>query len=98
MVAEVKMPALSPTMTEGKIVAQDKKEGENLSVGDVILEVETDKAVMEVEAQNKGTLGKILYQANETIAVGTTIALILEKGETMEILKDYKIQDDEPQE
>ena len=92
MVAEVKMPALSPTMTEGKIVSWDKKEGENLSVGDVILEVETDKAVMEVEAQNKGTLGKILYQANETIAVGTTIALILEKGETMEILKDYKIE------
>ena len=93
MVLEVKMPALSPTMTEGKIVSWDKKEGDSLAVGDVILEVETDKAVMEVEAQDKGVLGKILCQANETIAVGKTIALILKKGESLDVLKDYKIFD-----
>ena len=93
MVLEVKMPALSPTMTEGKIVSWDKKEGDSLSVGDVILEVETDKAVMEVEAQDKGVLGKILCQANETIAVGKTIALILKKGESADALKDYKVSD-----
>lgn len=91
MVLEVKMPALSPTMTEGKIVSWDKKEGDSLAVGDVILEVETDKAVMEVEAQDKGVLGKILCQANETIAVGKTIALILKKGESLDVLKDYKV-------
>lgn len=91
MVTEVQMPALSPTMTEGKIVSWNKKEGDNLNVGDVILEVETDKAVMEVEAQNKGVLGKILYNINETVAVGTTIALILEKGENNSVLENYQI-------
>ena len=91
MVTEVQMPALSPTMTEGKIVSWNKKEGDNLNVGDVILEVETDKAVMEVESQNKGVLGKILYNINETVAVGTTIALILEKGENNSVLKNYQI-------
>lgn len=96
MVAEVKMPALSPTMTEGKIVTWNKKEGDNIAIGDVILEVETDKAVMEVEAQNKGVLGKILCQSDTTIAVGTTIALILEKGETADVLENYQIQATSP--
>ena len=91
MVAEVQMPALSPTMTEGKIVSWNKKEGDAIAVGDIILEVETDKAVMEVEAQSKGTIGKILYNTDETVAVGKTIALILEKGESANILKNYKI-------
>ena len=91
MVAEVQMPALSPTMTEGKIVSWNKKEGDVLAVGDVILEVETDKAVMEVESQNKGILGKILYNENETVSVGTIIALILEKGENKDILKDFNV-------
>ncbi len=92
MVVELQMPALSPTMTEGKIVVWNKKEGDNLSVGDVILEVETDKAVMEVESQNKGILGKILVEDNKTVAVGATIALILEKNEDLSILKDYKVK------
>ena len=91
MVLEVKMPALSPTMEEGKIVSWNKKEGDKLSVGDVVLEVETDKAIMEVESQEKGTLGKILAEANSTIKVGTTIALILEKGEDKSVLDDYSI-------
>lgn len=96
MVAEVKMPALSPTMEEGKIVSWNKKEGDKIDVGDVLLEVETDKAVMEVEAQNKGVLGKILVATDNVVAVNKTIALILEKGETADAIKDYKITDDVP--
>lgn len=92
MVAEVQMPALSPTMTEGKIVSWNKKEGEAIATGDVILEVETDKAIMEVEAQTKGTLGKILCNADEVVSVGSVIALILEKGENADALKNYKPQ------
>lgn len=94
MVAEVKMPALSPTMEDGKIVSWNKKEGDKIEVGDVLLEVETDKAVMEVEAQNKGILGKILVTTDNVVAVNKTIALILEKGETADIIKDYKIADE----
>ena len=96
MVAEVKMPALSPTMEEGKIVSWNKKEGDKIDVGDVLLEVETDKAVMEVEAQNKGVLGKILVATDNVVAVNKTIALILEKGETADAIKDYKIAEDAP--
>ena len=98
MVAEVKMPALSPTMEEGKIVSWNKKEGDKVSLGDVLLEVETDKAVMEVEAQDSGVIGKILYKVDDVVKVNKTIALMLEKGETADAIKDYKIQDDEPQE
>ena len=98
MVAEVKMPALSPTMEEGKIVSWNKKEGDKVSLGDVLLEVETDKAVMEVEAQDGGVIGKILYKIDDVVKVNKTIALMLEKGETADAIKDYKIQDDEPQE
>ena len=97
MVAEVKMPALSPTMEEGKIVSWNKKEGDKVSLGDVLLEVETDKAVMEVEAQDSGVIGKILYKIDDVVKVNKTIALMLEKGETADAIKDYKIQDDEPQ-
>ena len=93
MVAEVLMPALSPTMTEGKIIGWNKKEGDKLEVGDVILEVETDKAVMEVEAQNKGVLGKILIKEENVVEVGKIIALILEKGDNEEAIKNYKISD-----
>ena len=96
MVAEVKMPALSPTMEEGKIVSWNKKEGDKVSLGDVLLEVETDKAVMEVEAQDSGVIGKILYKVDDVVKVNKTIALMLEKGETTDAIKDYKIQDDEP--
>ena len=93
MVAEVKMPALSPTMEEGKIVSWNKKEGDKVSLGDVLLEVETDKAVMEVEAQDSGVIGKILYKIDDVVKVNKTIALMLEKGETADAIKDYKIQD-----
>ena len=95
MVAEVKMPALSPTMEEGKIVSWNKKEGDKVAIGDVILEVETDKAIMEVEAQEKGVIGKIFAEAGQTIKVGEIIALILEKGEDQSVLKNYKLSDKE---
>ncbi len=95
MVAEVKMPALSPTMNEGKIVSWCKKEGDKVIVGDVILEVETDKALMEVEAQEKGTIGKIFSNENDIVEVGKVIALILEKGETQEDIKNYKLTENE---
>ena len=59
MPVEVLMPALSPTMTEGKIARWVKKEGDNVKSGDVLAEIETDKATMEVEAVDEGKLGKI---------------------------------------
>ena len=61
MPIEVLMPALSPTMTEGKLAKWAKKEGDKVSSGDVIAEIETDKATMEVEAVDEGTLGKIWF-------------------------------------
>ncbi|MBQ7552514.1 MAG: 2-oxo acid dehydrogenase subunit E2 [Rickettsiales bacterium] len=90
MVAEVKMPALSPTMTEGKIVSWNKNVGDKIEAGDVILEIETDKAVMEVEAQSKGVLGKILFELNQDVRVGDTIALIKEKNDTDEDIFNYQ--------
>jgi len=82
MPINILMPALSPTMTEGKIARWLKKEGEAIRSGDVIAEIETDKATMEVEAADEGTLGKILVPAGqEGVKVNTAIALLLEEGE-----------------
>ena len=82
MPIEVLMPALSPTMTEGKIATWKKREGESVKSGDVIAEIETDKATMEVEAVDEGTLGKILVPAGtEGVKVNTPIAIILGEGE-----------------
>ncbi|MGY9003310.1 MAG: biotin/lipoyl-containing protein, partial [Rhodospirillales bacterium] len=76
------MPALSPTMTEGTIAKWNKKEGDQVESGDVLVEIETDKATMEVEAIDEGTLGKILIGDGVTdVAVNTPIAFILEEGE-----------------
>jgi pyruvate dehydrogenase E2 component (dihydrolipoamide acetyltransferase) len=81
------MPALSPTMTEGKLAKWLKKEGEAIASGDLIAEIETDKATMEVEATDEGTLGKILVQdGTEGVAVNTQIGLILEEGEDQSAL------------
>ncbi len=78
----VLMPALSPTMTEGKLAKWSKKEGDKVKPGDVIAEIETDKATMEVEAVDEGTLAKILVPAGtEGVAVNTLIAVLLEDGE-----------------
>ena len=82
MPIEVLMPALSPTMTEGKLAKWMKSVGDEVSAGDVIAEIETDKATMEVEAVEEGTLGKILVEeGTEGVAVNTAIALLLEEGE-----------------
>ncbi|MBI2235243.1 MAG: pyruvate dehydrogenase complex dihydrolipoamide acetyltransferase [Micavibrio aeruginosavorus] len=83
MPINVTMPALSPTMTEGKLARWTKKEGEKIKSGDVIAEIETDKATMEVEAADEGVLGKILVpEGTEGVAVNTVIAMLLEEGET----------------
>ncbi len=76
------MPAVSPTMEEGKLAKWLVKEGDNVSSGDVIAEIETDKATMEVEAVEEGTVGKILVaEGTEGVAVNATIAMLLEEGE-----------------
>ena len=83
MAIEILMPALSPTMTEGKLAQWLKGEGDTVAAGDVIAEIETDKATMEVEAVDEGVIGKILIAAgSEGVAVNTAIALLLEDGES----------------
>ncbi|HVJ51529.1 MAG TPA: pyruvate dehydrogenase complex dihydrolipoamide acetyltransferase [Aliidongia sp.] len=83
MPIEITMPALSPTMTEGNLAKWLKKEGEEVKAGDVIAEIETDKATMEVEAVDEGKIGKILVaDGTEGVKVGTVIALLLEEGES----------------
>jgi len=82
MTIQVLMPALSPTMTEGKLAKWLKKEGDRLESGDVLAEIETDKATMEIEVVDEGVLGKILVaDGTEGVAVNAPIAVILEEGE-----------------
>ena len=82
MPTPILMPALSPTMTEGNLAKWLKKEGDPVKAGDVIAEIETDKATMEVEAVDEGTLGKILVQeGTEGVQVNQPIAFLLEEGE-----------------
>jgi pyruvate dehydrogenase E1 component beta subunit len=79
---DILMPALSPTMTEGKLAKWLKKEGDAVKAGDVIAEIETDKATMEVEAVDEGTLGQILVpEGTENVAVNTPIARLAGEGE-----------------
>src|ERR1700694_3752534 len=83
MPIQVLMPALSPTMEKGNLAKWLKKEGEAIKSGDVIAEIETDKATMEVEATDEGTLGRILIpEGTADVAVNTPIATILGDGET----------------
>ncbi len=82
MPIEVLMPALSPTMEKGNLAKWLKKEGDRVKSGDIIAEIETDKATMEVEAADEGTLGKILVpEGTADVAVNTPIAVILSDGE-----------------
>jgi len=91
MPTEVLMPALSPTMEKGNLAKWLKKEGDTVKSGDVIAEIETDKATMEVEAADEGTLGKILVpEGTADVAVNTPIAVILADGEDKSALKDVK--------
>ena len=85
MPIKILMPALSPTMTEGNLAKWLKNEGDPVKSGDVIAEIETDKATMEVEAVDEGTLGKILVPGGtEGVKVNEPIALLLEEGEDRE--------------
>jgi pyruvate dehydrogenase E2 component (dihydrolipoamide acetyltransferase) len=84
MPVNVLMPALSPTMEKGKLAKWLKKEGDAVKSGDVLAEIETDKATMEVEAVDEGTVGKLLIAAGtEDVLVNTPIAVILGEGEKM---------------
>ena len=91
MPTEVLMPALSPTMEKGNLAKWLKKEGDTIKSGDVIAEIETDKATMEVEAVDEGTLGKILVpEGTADVAVNTPIALIIGEGEDKGAIKEAK--------
>ncbi len=82
MAIELKMPALSPTMEEGTLAKWLVKEGDEVSAGDVLAEIETDKATMEFESIDEGTIGKILVpEGAENVAVGTVIAVMAGEGE-----------------
>ena len=83
MPTNILMPALSPTMEEGNLTKWLKKEGDSVAAGDVIAEIETDKATMEVEAVDEGTIGKILVaEGSQGVKVNTPIAVLLEEGES----------------
>ncbi|MAC56737.1 MAG: pyruvate dehydrogenase complex E1 component subunit beta [Novosphingobium sp.] len=88
MAIELKMPALSPTMEEGKLAKWLVKEGDEVSSGEILAEIETDKATMEFEAVDEGTLGKILVpEGTEGVKVGTVIAMIAGEGEDASALE-----------
>ena len=85
MPTKILMPALSPTMTEGNLAKWIKKEGDQVRSGDVIAEIETDKATMEVEAVDEGKLSQILVpEGTEGVKVNTPIAVIAGDGEAPE--------------
>src|SRR3712207_1555328 len=84
MATNILMPALSPTMTEGTFARWLKKEGDQVKAGDVIAEIETDKATMEVEAVDEGVLGRILVgDGTEGVKVNDAIAVLVEPGEAV---------------
>ncbi len=96
MPISILMPALSPTMTEGTLVSWHKTEGETVSPGDVLAEIETDKATMEVEAVDEGILAKILIEEGvEGIEVNTPIAILLEEGESESDIKEKDLEQDQ---
>src|SRR5690349_24420774 len=83
MSINITMPALSPTMEEGKLAKWHVKEGDSVSSGDVIAEIETDKATMEVEAVDEGKIGKIVVpEGTENVKVNAVIAVLLQEGES----------------
>lgn len=90
MPIEILMPALSPTMTEGNLTKWLKKEGDKVKPGDVMAEIETDKATMEVEAVDEGIIGKIIVAAGtKNVPVNNLIALLIEEDESVDSIKDY---------
>ena len=92
MPINVLMPALSPTMTEGNVASWMKKEGDKISAGDLLCEIETDKATMELEAIDDGVLGKIVApDGTENVPVNAVIGIILEEGEDAAVLDGLEI-------
>src|SRR5690348_18428075 len=90
MPIEIRMPALTPTMTEGNLTRWLKKEGDEVHSGDVIAEIETDKATMEYEAVDEGRIGKIIVpEGAQGIKVNQPIALLLEEGEDPAALEKF---------
>src|ERR1041385_6594356 len=90
MPIEIRMPALSPTMTEGNLTRWLKKEGDEVHSGDVIAEIETDKATMEYEAVDEGRIGKIIVpEGAQRIKVNQPIAVLLEEGEDASSLEKF---------
>src|SRR5690606_7310882 len=88
MATEILMPALSPTMEEGTLAKWLKKEGDEVKAGDIIAEIETDKATKESEAVDEGILGKILIaEGSEGVKVNTPIAVLIEEGESADDIK-----------
>ena len=82
MSIEIKMPALSPTMEEGTLAKWLVKEGDTVKSGDIMAEIETDKATMEFEAVDEGVIAKILVgEGSDNVAVGAVIAILAEEGE-----------------
>ncbi|AZB55719.1 pyruvate dehydrogenase complex dihydrolipoamide acetyltransferase [Cereibacter sphaeroides] len=97
MATEILMPALSPTMEEGTLAKWLKKEGDEVRSGDIIAEIETDKATMEFEAVDEGILGKILIaEGTAGVKVNTPIAVLVEEGESVDAVSSDKVP--EPQE
>ena len=86
MATKVHMEALSPTMEEGQVVKWHKSEGDPVSMGEILAEIETDKAVMELVARGEGVLRKIFKGEGETSPVGDVIAVIAEEGEDISAL------------
>ncbi|SOD93929.1 pyruvate dehydrogenase complex E1 component subunit beta [Caenispirillum bisanense] len=97
MATEILMPALSPTMTEGKLAKWLKKEGDAVAAGDIIAEIETDKATMEFESADEGILGKILVpEGTEGVEVNRPIAVLLEEGEDASAAEAVAAKGDAP--
>ncbi|KQU55975.1 branched-chain alpha-keto acid dehydrogenase subunit E2 [Sphingomonas sp. Leaf339] len=98
MPIEIKMPALSPTMEEGTLAKWLVKEGDTVSSGDIMSEIETDKATMEFEAVDEGTIGKILVaEGTDNVKVGTVIAILLEEGEDASSISAPAAKSETPQ-
>ncbi|KAH3911658.1 pyruvate dehydrogenase complex acetyltransferase [Parastagonospora nodorum] len=90
----ISMPALSPTMTAGNIGTWQKKAGDSIAPGDVLVEIETDKAQMDFEFQEDGTLAKVLRDSGEKdVAVGSPIAVMVEEGEDVSAFESFTIED-----
>jgi len=97
MPTPILMPALSPTMEQGKLAKWLKKEGDKVTAGDAIAEIETDKATMEVEAVDEGTIGRIMVaEGTEGVAVNTPIAILLGEGEDLSAIPEQKTPSPRP--